>query len=231
MTSASFEDRREWRKAFHATTAPAIVAALAKLEPDAGWTIEATEETDRYHNPALCNSRGERFWLALDEYKRKLTVHGTYGKMPDGRIWIPRDRVRDAVDPSPTISAEKTPEQIARDILRRFLPDYRTNLASYRAHVAEASAYRDKTATLFDEIVTLGDGWIRVDRHHDERASERTASVYNAPGINYGNVRVSGDYVRLELSVTPEFAKRFASLIRSDAATVPDDGGEPEDQR
>jgi hypothetical protein len=204
-------DRTAWRQAFQTTTVPAIVAALAKLEPDAGWTLEPTE--GRYPNPAIRNASGERFWLGVDDYKHRVTVHSTYGPMPDGRLWIPRDRVRDAVDPSPTISADKAPDQIARDIARRFLPDYRKYLALYRSDVAAAIAFRNETASLFDELISLGNGWIKPDQRTDSRTAECTARLYNAPGISYGDLRVSGSHVRIELSVTPEFAKRFATLL------------------
>jgi len=214
MTLATYADRAAWRHAFCTTTAPAIVAALATLEPDAGWSLEPGDVNEmRYHNPAICNPNGERFWLSVDEYKHRVTVHSTYGPMPDGRLWIPRDRVRDAVDVSPTIGADKAPEHIARDIARRFLPDYRKYLALYRADVAEATAFRCKTASLFDELVALGNGWIKADAQNDPRSAERTASLYNAPGINYGSLRLSGDHVRIEVSVTPAFAKRFAALF------------------
>jgi hypothetical protein len=204
-------DRTAWRQAFQTTTVPAIVAALAKLEPDAGWTLEPSE--GRHHNPAIRNASGERFWLGVDDYKRRVTVHGTCGPMPDGRTWIPRDRVRDAVDPSPTISADKAPEHIARDIARRFLPDYRKYLALYRSDVADATAFRNQTASLFDELVSLGNGWLKPDQRTDDRGTERTARLYNTPGISYGDIRVSGDHVRIQVSVTPEFAKRFATLL------------------
>ena len=219
MTLATYADRAAWRHTFCTTTAPAIVAALATLEPEAGWSLEAGDVNEmRYQNPAIHNPTGERFWLSVDEYKHRVTVHGTYGAMPDGRLWIPRDRVRDAVDVSPTIGADKVPEQIARDIVRRFLPDYRKYLALYRADVADATAFRCKTASLFDELVALGNGWIRADAQNDARGSERTASLYNAPGISYGSLRVSGDHVRIEVSVTPAFAKRFAALFAAAGA-------------
>ena len=214
MTPTSSTDRAAWRQTFSTATAPAIVGALARLEPEAGWSLEAPDaDADRYHNPAVSSACGERFWLSVDEYQRRLTVHGTYGTMPDGRMWMPRDRVRDAVDPSPTMSADKPADQIARDIARRFLPDYRQHLAQFRADVADAIAFRNRTASLFDELVALGNGWIKADARHDARSTERTASLYNAPGISYGNLRVSGDSVRIEVSVSPEFAKRFAALL------------------
>jgi hypothetical protein len=110
------------------------------------------------------------------------------------------------------------PEHIARDIARRFLPDYKKYLALYRADVADATAFRCKTASLFDELVALGNGWIKADAQNDVRSAERTASLYNAPGINYGSLRVSGDHVRIEVSVTPAFAKRFAALFAAAGA-------------
>ena len=213
MNPGSGADRHEWRRGFQTTTAVEIASALQRTEPDAGWTLEPADMDAFYKSPALCNTRGERFWLGLDEYKRRVTVHGTYGTMPDGRMWIPRDRVRDAVDPAPTISADKAPDLIAKDIGRRFLPDYRKYLDLYRADVADATAFRAATSSLFDEIVALGNGWIKPNTRNDERSTERTASLYDAPGINYGDLRVSGDSVRIEVSATPEFAKRFAALL------------------
>jgi hypothetical protein len=219
VSAGTFDDRRAWRTTFYATSVPAITVALATLEPDAGWTLEPNADGERYRNPAVCNSRGERFWFGIDDYKRRITVHGTYGTMPDGRVWIPRDHVRDAVDPSPTISADKLPEQIAKDVVRRFLPDYRKHLDAYRTALTDATAFRNKTATLLEEIVALGNGWITADTRNDARSAERTASLYNAPGISYGSLRVSGEHVRIEVSVTPEFAKRFAALFATGAST------------
>ncbi len=215
MNPDTSADRHEWRRGFQTTTAVAIASALQRIEPEAGWTLERVDEhtSAPYYNPALNNTRGERFSLGLDDYKRRVTVYATYGTMPDGRRWMPRDRVRDAVDPAPTISADKTPDLIAKDIGRRFLPDYRKYLDLYRADVADATAFRAATSALFDDIVALGNGWITPNTRNDERSTERTASLSDAPGINYGDLRVSGDSVRIELSATPEFAKRFAALL------------------
>ncbi len=213
MNADTSADRHAWRRGFQTTTAVAIASALQRIEPDAGWALEPADVDACYHNPALSNTRGERFSLGLDDYKRRVTVYATYGTMPDGRRWVPRDRVRDAVDPAPTISADKAPDLIAKEIGRRFLPDYRTYLDLYRADVADATAFRAATSALFDDIVALGNGWIKPNTRNDERSTERTASLYDAPGITYGELRVSGDSVRIELSATPEFAKRFAALL------------------
>ncbi len=189
--------------------APGASIALAMLPPTAFVYGRASNQVSHcwFTTPEPLLS------LGLDEYKRRVTVYATYGPMPDGRRWMPRDRVRDAVDPAPTISADKAPDLIAKDIGRRFLPDYRKYLDLYRADVADATAFRAATSALFDDIVALGNGWIKPNTRNDERSTERTASLSDAPGINYGDLRVSGDSVRIEVSTTPEFAKRFAALL------------------
>lgn len=213
---SSYEERKAWRADIIENTLRQIAVELTGID-EREWNVtDKHDNGEPLTNPYLVSVDGERVWVSLDEYLKKLTLHGSYGQTADGRMWIPRDsmhRSGQVADPSPTISLTKTPAQIAKDIARRFLPDFRTIRAIYLAQLAEQQEYRRQSDNTFDDLVKASKGAL-LPREAKKGDSERAARFTDVKGIHYSNdVRVSGDYVRLELSVTPALAKHIIAAI------------------
>lgn len=215
-----YEKRKEWRMEFCAKTAPAIAKALAALEPDKEWHVEPLTQQQRedfgpaHINPAFISNDGERIWLWIEEYKRRIEARGSYGQLPNGRQWIPRDA--NLEDPQPSVSADKAPTQIAADIFRRLLPGYRVNLAAYRFRLKEAQDYKSRTLSLAAELTELSGGAIifPTTPHRNGPISDEQVGDFYHPAINYGSIRVWDDGVRLEISMTGAGAKLFAAMLK-----------------
>jgi hypothetical protein len=212
----SYEDRMAWRKEFIKKTLPDIVSELLAVDKKEWHIIDKHHDGEPLTNPYIVSADAERAWLSIDEYDKKLTLHGAYGEHADGRMWIARDsmpRSEQITDPRPTISLTKAPYQIAKDIARRFLPDYRKIRAVYLAQLAEQQEYRRQSDSTFEDLVKASKGAL-LPREAKKGDSERAARFTDVKGIHYSNdVRVSGDYVRFELSVTPALAKRIIAAI------------------
>jgi hypothetical protein len=214
MTNDRWEQQQHREREFHASTAATIVDALNRVDA-AGWTIAHGDE--RHYSRAVTTT-GENFSLSYDRHKNRIHVSGNWPAMPDGRFWYPRYG-----DESPgiTVSADRAPDAVAKDIARRFLPAYRTLLAKARAEVRGAQEYRNATERNFAELVAAGAPYIRPHQGQNN-GDERTASIYDAPGVSYGTIRVGGQSVQFDrLSMTPEFATKFAAFIA--AQHDPDD--------
>lgn len=216
MTTNTYEERDAWRINFNNVTAPAIVAELARVEPDHGWALEPCpeDESPRYRNIRAINKRGERLWFNVDDHKQRVSVHGSYGEI-NGRVWIPRDAVRDAEDPQPTMSTERGAGPIVKDLQRRFFPKYRELRAVYLARVESSAQYKVRLRASFDRIMAAGGPILRAGRNDDKGATEMSASLYTAGSGNSGDVRVADTYVRFDrLSVTPEIAIEIMKVFK-----------------
>lgn len=206
-STASYEDRNAAKLAFATTTVKNIARALSAAS-GAAWTRVGKNDDNGYLWTSLCNG-AEQIHLGLDEYKNRVSVSANWPKLPDGSSWLPRQRHGEA--PSITVDATKPVEQIARDIVRRFLPEYRRLLALALEDVASSTKYRDDTKAAFDEVVAASKGYLQPSTNGREPGS---ANIHGAPGIGYGSIRVSANSVTFDhFSTSVEFAKRLFALI------------------
>ena len=212
----TYEERDAACKTFHTVTAPAVLSALNTIDP--GWTVEPQDSASDSWRFVMVNSAGsvaaERVLLSFDRYKGRINVSGLYGQTPKGGYWTPRSHTRDARSEDISVSRDRSPLSIARDIARRFLPVYREYLTWYRQDCQQMEKHQIDTRELFDLLVaTSGDRLPR--RPHDMRDPDSlSTSVYDLNGVSYGTIRVSGDHVRIELSCNAAFALRFAALLK-----------------
>jgi hypothetical protein len=91
-----------------------------------GWTWEEPKnEADRDSRQLLVGPAGARLHLRYDKYGGRIAIHGEYPR-DGGTIYPWNDKDRPSAI---TVSAQREPNAIARDIERRYLPAY---LAAYR---------------------------------------------------------------------------------------------------
>lgn len=207
-----YDTAKAWRAAWMTQIAPQIATHLLRLEPRKGWELKISEH--EYDNPHFTALDNEDIYLAVDDYKRRVTVGGIYGRLPNGYTWIPRDG--GVTCPAPTLSADKDPAIIARDILHRFIRDYRACLSIYRERCQEMQARRDEVAELADQLVRVGRDVLspQTDVYQRDTGTRTIHFRQDVAGVSYGSLAVSSNYVRAELTMDGETAQRFVRMLQ-----------------
>lgn len=209
----SYEQREAQANHVRDHVLPFVAHELSQLD-GRKWTYEPAAErgwiAGRFH------SGEESFSVGTQD--GKLTIYSRYGTLLDGRQFSPRDYQRGdsaIADPQPSMAATKTDKQIAADIVRRFLPDYRKLLDLYRQVVQQQSTYRSNVDNLAQQLHTASHGLINAHRPQHSSDAGRTAhlSECESVGLSYGTVKVYDSDVRLELSVSPTLAVKIAKLL------------------
>lgn len=108
-----------------------------------------------------------------------------------------------------TVSGEKTPEQIAKDIENRFMPRYRELLANVKKQIESADNYMYTTKKT---LRALG-------RSVDE-AEEDSKEFHVSFKGGYGHVKASGENVSINLtSLDVQTAKKILALLPKEVAS------------
>ena len=166
-------------------------------------------------------------WLGKNKAGESISLRFTvdYGKDPStGRIRVygdyPRDRKHNHVgdvyvdnnkltQPEITLSASKTAEQMVADINRRFMPYYKQYFAAALKKATEADSYEDSTSSVLTAI--KGAKLTQWEAEH----YEVSISAGSDDDSIYGNVKASGDSIRLDVSgLTVEQMKSIMTIIK-----------------
>ncbi|HWX22421.1 MAG TPA: hypothetical protein VN578_21175 [Candidatus Binatia bacterium] len=124
-------------------------------------------------------------------------------------LWNPR-----AEYPSITVDADKSPEQIAADIKRRFLAKYRPVLArcveardNHEQHVKRCNMLAEEIATLLGQS----------SREHPSKSHSPLHPFVDLPdGLGFGSIEVSNDSVHFDLhSVSVDKARKLAAFLKT----------------
>lgn len=157
--------------------------------------------------------------------KHRVEVRGNYPKQADGSyagdIWytqeerearkakgIPDTEYGKIQKPSITISPDKTAEQIAKDIQRRFLPDYLDYRKRLDARIKETDDYESRTKTNLETL--------KKAKLTDYEEKQKRFSGYAKKGCEGARyeVKVSGTDVDVELhNLTVDQAEEILSII------------------
>ena len=143
-------------------------------------------------------------WVRNGGYqnKEKIKVFGDYPRDNKGQGQANTDqRVQISV------SETKTPDQIARDIQRRFLPDYLKNLAIVQGWIAEINQATDQKAANLQQIADHFGFQIRENN--------REGVIYHSVEGIYSIQAYSADLVRMEqVDCTPGQAIRIIEILK-----------------
>lgn len=111
-------------------------------------------------------------------------------------------------DPSINASDTKTPEQIARDIARRLLPDAEKVFLLVNERIAADKAYHDKRAALVTDLCSVVNAELPTQ-------NREIVNLGNDAAHGYGHFRVSSDTVDFELrSIPADKARILLAFIR-----------------
>ena len=178
-------------------TAGMVATALGE-----GWSVDTDPKYDDYSGVYLAGPDNVRIYLRVNEYRHegKVTIGTAY---PDGWLKVYNS---DIEDPTIYVSRDRGPEVIAREIHRRFLPKYLTNLATLTERVDGHNAHESGKADLAAELRALVGG-------PGMQSNSFPDTVYIPGG---GRLSVSGpDNVYVEpMTLTAEGARRLIALLQ-----------------
>jgi hypothetical protein len=199
-----------------ATVGPAIVKELAKLEPESHWRIKHKSEG---HWLEVVNDTGESISLYFDQWEGRVTACGNYAEMPDGQRWLASERMpyewrKTKSDPRPTYSIERPAATIAKDLTKRLLPEYREIRAVNREQILSRCDFVSTGRNLTAELQDLGRGLLGPFRQSKEGSGDFSASfTQDTGGVSYGSLQVSGDHIRMEVSLSPAAIKKILAAL------------------
>ena len=138
--------------------------------------------------------------------KWRIEISCSYPRDCKGEYIRPYDYNETAKD-SITVSSDKSPEQIAKDIERRLMPEYKDRLAKVKEKIRHYDDYHNSTiSTLTDLKGFAPDEW------------EIRNKSFSLRGIKgYGTVKVSGSEASIELSyMSPLIIKKIIALLQKE---------------
>lgn len=200
-----------------------IAEALRAIAPLKPWTfVEPTEDT---YSVYLRNAGKARIYLQFDGYGHekptRLSISGhlnigknnqyveVYEMGADGTGWYK------ASVPSITVTCAKNPEAIAKDIMRRFLPEYVRVLALAEDKLAKDTAYEAKIAANLLRLADVAGVEINSTEHLNGRGEVRKDFTLCIGESQYHKVNVTDHDADLKLdSLTFEQAEYIIRYLK-----------------
>jgi hypothetical protein len=190
-----------------------IRAALC-LETCQAWQLADAGVSQRTLKPSADSPARLYLRTGYGARSTRLEVSGS------ARVHLPRGGYLYGVKhPSATFSTKRDPRAIAKDIVRRILPDLRALVVAYEKAAAEQLSDDQNVASYVDRLIAGAPSVLRKATGHTTTTSASTTLyTYNAGSYGQFTVHPSSD-VKLELSsVRLATAIRIAELLEADAA-------------
>ena len=200
----------EEQKEFELAKINALNVKFRAVMGELGYPLVTWDSEERWN--ASVEGRdaeaGEGVWLRASLYEKwRVKASGVYPREKGGYVDVYDPVTNKRVSaPSITVSGEKSATQIARDVERRLLPDYRKRLALVRARVQAGNDWQAETERTLESV--------KGEPLDEEEKRDREVNFYRETG-KLGGIKASGKGVSLEVSdVTPDQARRILGIIR-----------------
>lgn len=200
------------------TTTEQIIAALPAIGAAlGGWTQgQADADGDRdWRLRQLHHADGRFLYFSADGLRIKVSCG--WPQTAGGEQLTPRYNLRnqevDGRTTSITVSRDKSPEQIAKDIARRLLPDYTVLHAALNTRAAEID---DRCERAYENAVRVAERYRSGPIKREKRSQEYTVYV-GTPWPIY-RIQVTPETCRAEISVSPDTMIALAPALESERA-------------
>lgn len=204
QNAGSWKDRQELVSARIAAIAAQFVGARPRV-------VDYGSDDQRVNGFDLEGEEG--LYVSYDPYKNRFCISGKWpgSKTPnDGTCFTPSC----LPSPSITVDAEKSDEQIARDITRRFLPAYREVLAKCIERRDAHDAYIRKVNGLAAELAEIL-GTSNGGRYHNDRDPVRR-NVRLPDNVGYGEIEAGTDSATFTIRALPaDKARKLAAFLKT----------------
>lgn len=198
-----------------------IASALSTLTGSL-WSVVA----DKHGNKLLGRSDGLQFWIREGGYGNggKAAIHFSRPEGRDGRsptLWAKSPATGQIHNPSINVSLTKSPEQVAKDIVRRMLDESEAVFKLANESIAQTNNHLDGREKAIFAIASVAGG--EPERHYQSKELTgevdpfKCAGVVSFQGKGYGKISVSSaDSISLELtSMNFETASKVVAAIRN----------------
>lgn len=170
------------------------------------WQFRPDSERGGSYAAIYSEAEGLHVWTWGSAHNGRLVFHVSISdretaRQATGYWYFRRSNERPKTEIS--VSAEKSPEAVAKDIARRLLPPGRALLAYAKRKRAQEEDYESK--------VSRNAAALRAAFPALSGKSDASLSFYRF-GF-YGDFRVNGDSVKVEVSCPVEVAVRIAALL------------------
>jgi len=181
-----------------------------------GWTYSNprdgrswTKDSELSWYATLTRGDGAGLHVSYDSHKLRYHWSAIYPRAQGQEHGPRRGEERQSI----TIGVDRTPEQAAKDIARRLLPVYLTQLAECLERVAAANAYQETTARNLQALADLLG--VPLSKGNGLRDTAHTLYIRANDDDAYGDVKVSGDSITVELrNLSLEQAQRVLAVVR-----------------
>jgi hypothetical protein len=213
----SWEAKRDREKQENIDQRRALCNGVAAHLP--GWHVTESDNEYLGYRFKLEDGTGHRVTLESSRTKGTWHVSGHWPqRTANGSYYVPSD-VREE-SPSINVSTAKSHEQIARDISRRFLPEYVRIYALLTAKATEQNDYETRRAANWQRIA--GSGYVKTwdASHLKEQGKIYIDGADDKTNFDagYGDVNMeSADSVKIELRSLPiDTALRVLEVLKKE---------------
>ena len=203
LAEETFEDRREREKREDQARKGKTEALIREVCKVSGFTPEMKNDDSWNYACVNAHKGDESLYFTSCGYplKDRIAISGNFPRTDKGERIDPYEYNEERHEIS--VSIAKTPEQIARDIERRFLPRYRELLRRVKEKVAQSNEYAVACARNLERI--------KGGKLTEE---EEKGYIMHLSGEIFGEIRVHGETVRIELHSVPiEAAQRIVRIL------------------
>lgn len=177
------------------------------------WHVEPlAEPRATYPSRHIHCDDGRSFYIHTENGDR-ISVHGNWPTTADGRTQWPSQY--DGVRPVINVSTSKTSIAIAKEIERRFLPDYTKTWSAMKEHADSHDEHARKTKANADRILADDPTLHTPERSNGVPTDNSEITIYCGSNSYGYQMRVSGDSVRFEHFSCPiDVARRVIVELR-----------------
>lgn len=193
------------KNAFTNDQVETLIRGIVQAIPGATLTLDADKKPHGFTQVGAI-----KVWFGYDSHAHRLTVHASWPTYNNATIgpWELNPRPE---DPTITVSASKSPDTIAADISRRFMPRYLDVLSRCLEVFNKRRAYNERQQSLTANVqAALGyEPWGAKATSFDLPPNLKDASAY-------GDVEISGDTVRVHVnSLNEERALKLIAFLKT----------------
>jgi hypothetical protein len=185
-----------------------IATALSAADEGKAWRADPDYDST-WGTKLIGPNRDEAVLLDFghgDDYQR-IEIQGFY----------PRDYDRSMMSHENhkiSVGRTRTPDAVAREIMRRFLPNYRTTLADLHARIERNTEADVNRASVAVDLVNLSGGSL-----HNSAPGERPTVRVDLPEGWAEFLVSSADSITLEVKYsTPDLMRKLAQVLREHTA-------------
>jgi hypothetical protein len=199
-----------------------IAFELNQITPLRPWTfVLPTEDVYSVH---LRNAGKARIYIQFDQYEnpKRLSVSGYQHIGKNGQFVEVYENVKRndythwerVTVPSITVAISRGPEAIAKDIAKRFLPEYLRIFALAEEKVATDAAYEAKIETNLQRLAAMAGVNFHSEDGLNYRGEQRKSFSWKV-GTAYHEVKVNDHDADLKLNdLTFEQAEKIITLLK-----------------